>query len=106
VPRDPSDKDNDVYYGHLDPAQAALMEGVIAADTGTGSNLDVAVTNPHSTSNGKMEPFPAVLVYEFKQGINAYLKAYLPDAPVHSLNASSPSISKAARRHCASVRTC
>jgi amidase len=104
VPRDPNDKTNDVFFAQLDAGQKAIMDNAIASlkaegaviveaaiptagaiDAGTGTSLDVAVTNPHSDSNGKTEPFPAVLLYEFKPGLNAYLKTYEPDAPVHSL---------------------
>jgi amidase len=104
VPRDPSDKANDVFYGPLDEGQKAVMDGVIAmlkslgativeatiptagvVDEGTGTSMDITNTNPRSETKGKAEPVPAVLVYEFKHDLNQYLAHYMPHGKVRTL---------------------
>ncbi len=104
VPRNAADKANDLFYGPLDESQKVLMDKVISRlkaagativeaaiptaavlDAGAGSSIEIDVTNPSSEAKGKTEPYPAVLVYEFKAGLNAYLKDYMPGAPVRSL---------------------
>jgi amidase len=104
VPRDSADKTNNVYYGPLDEGQAAIMAHVIETlkslgativeaniptagqlDAGSGTSIDLPNNNPLSETKGKPEPFPAVLVYEFKHDLNSYLPQYLPGAKVKTL---------------------
>jgi amidase len=104
IPRDSADKTNNVYYGQLDNGQAAIMEQVIRTlkslgatlveaniptagqlDAGTGSSIDLPNNNPFSETKGKPEPYPAVLVYEFKHDLNRYLAQYVPGAKVKTL---------------------
>ena len=103
VPSDPSDAENDVYWRALAPDQRQIMADVVVllremgAEIveaniptagrigGAGTMIDVPVTNPFSPLKGQRSPMPAVLIYEFKHGLAAYLADYAPSYPARSL---------------------
>ena len=103
VPSDPADAANDVYWSALAPDQRRIMADVVArlremgAEIveaniptagrigGTGAMIDVPVTNRFSPLVGRTSAMPAVLIYEFKHGLAAYLAGYVPSCPVRSL---------------------
>ena len=103
VPSDPADPANDVYWTQLAADQRAIMAEVIAklrqlgAEIveaniptagrigGPGAMIEVPVTNPFSPLNGRLSAMPAVLIYEFKHGLAAYLDEYVPDGPIRTL---------------------
>jgi amidase len=92
VPSDPDDPGNDVYYGALAPSAAALMEEAIAAIEaagatilranlptagwigGPGTEMAILNRNPLSATRHQAARRPIVLVYELKQGLDAYLR--------------------------------
>ena len=103
VPSDPADAENDIYWRALAPDQRRIVDEVVARlETlgavvvkaniptagrigGPGAMIEVPVTNPFSPAKGKRMPMPAVLIYEFKHGLAAYLADYVPDGPVRTL---------------------
>ncbi|MBI1777605.1 MAG: amidase [Proteobacteria bacterium] len=94
VPRAKDDPANDVFYGKLTEEQAAIMNAAIACLNdlgatvieaviptagrvgGPGSVIDVTVTNRFSPLNGKTAPVSTVFFYEFKRGLEDYLRDY------------------------------
>lgn len=104
VPRDPNDPTNNVYYGNLNPQQTAIMNAVIdklkslgativeaniptaGQVGGPGTTTDVPVTNTYSPLYGKTSQVSTVLLYEFKKGLNDYLSALGPTAPLKTLS--------------------
>jgi amidase len=103
VPGDPRDPGNDVYYGALGPAAGAVMGSVIAALEaggatviranlptagwvgGPGTEIAILNRNPESPARHQLARRPIVLVYELKADLNAYLREWLPGAPVGTL---------------------
>jgi amidase len=102
-PRAPGDAVNDVYYGALGSEQAAILAEaveclrdlgatVIEAPLtgagrvgGPGSTIEVPVTSPFSQLKGKSTPTSTVFLYEFKNGLDAYLRDYALAGEVKSL---------------------
>jgi len=94
VPRDPDDPANDVYYGPLPEDARALMTAVVDCLRSQGAVIveaaiptagrigglatvtAIPVTNRFSPLRGGTAPFPAVMVYEMKCHLNAYLRDY------------------------------
>jgi amidase len=103
LPSDPADPANDVYWPQLAADQRRIMTEVVARLRHLGAEIieanipsagriggpdamiDVPVTNPFSPLKGKNSAMPAVLIYEFKHGLAAYLAEYVPDGPIRSL---------------------
>jgi len=104
VPRDPNDPTNNVYYGSLNSQQTAIMNAVIeqlkslgativeaniptaGQVGGPGTTTTVPVTNIYSSLYGKTTQVSTVLLYEFKKGLNDYLTALGPTAPLKTLS--------------------
>jgi len=103
VPSDPSDPGNDVYYGELRPGPAAVMRAAISALEaggatiiraniptpgwigGPGTEMAILNRNPESPRRNEPTNLPIVFVYELKHDLNAYLRDWLKDTPIHSL---------------------
>jgi amidase len=104
VPVDPDDPANDVFYGSLTPSRAKVMEAAITSLQNNGATIIRAgmptpgwigapgteVTmlnhNPHSKNFKEVDHEPIVLVYELKQGLNAYLEDWASDTSIRSLS--------------------
>ena len=103
VPSDPADPSNDVYYGRLRPATAAVMREAIAVIEaagatvvranlptagwigGPGTEMGILNRNPESRSRGALAQWPIVFIYELKHDLNAYLREWTADPAIHSL---------------------
>lgn len=103
VPTDPGDPANDVYYGTLPPRSAAVMRDVLATLEAQGATLvktnmssiswlggpgsDAAILNLNSESAGhrQAEHRPVVYLYELKHDLNAYLRDWAKDTPMHTM---------------------
>lgn len=103
VPSDPADPGNDVYYGSLSPGAAALMEQAVAVleEAGAvivranlptagwigGPGTDMAILNRNPLSASRDQPVrrPIVLIYELKQGLDAYLRDWASGTEIKSL---------------------
>jgi amidase len=108
VPGDPSDPGNDVFYGRLGLAAAALIgEAVASLEAqgativranlptagwigGPGTEMAILNTNPESPTCHQPARRPLVFVYELKHDLDRYLRDWLPDltndgAPIRTL---------------------
>jgi amidase len=103
VPSDPSDPDNDAFYGRLGPRASAVIGNAIAILEaggativranlptagwigGPGTDMAILNRNPESRSRGEPVRRPIVFVYELKHGLNAYLRDWLTGTPVGSI---------------------
>jgi amidase len=103
VPSDPADPGNNVTYGTLAPSAAALMEQAIAVleaagatilrDNlptagwigGPGTEMAILNRNPESATRDQPVRRPIVLVYELKQGLEAYLRDWATATSMKSL---------------------
>jgi len=103
VPSDPSDPGNDVYYGRLRPAAAAVMREAIAVIEaagatvvranlptagwigGPGTEMAILNSNPQSAARGQAAQYPIVFIYELKHDLNAYLGEWIDDPQIHTL---------------------
>lgn len=70
-------------FEHRNPKVMELIESAIQVMKGAGAEIIDPAEIPHRGDYGN-EAFE-VLLYEFKAGLNAYLAALGPNAPVHSL---------------------
>ncbi len=103
IPSDPTDPANDVYYGRLSAPEARLMEEAIAVleDLGAtliranlstagwiggpGTEIAILNTNPRSARRYRKERLSLVLVYELKEGLDAYLRDWAEGSETQSL---------------------
>jgi len=103
VPSDPADPANDVYYGPLPQDARALMavvldclrqQGAILVEAsiatagrigGPATVASIPVTNRFSPLHGGTAPFSAIMIYEMKRDLNAYLRDYARDTAMTSL---------------------
>ena len=103
VPSDPSDPGNDVYYGRLRPAAAAVMREAIAVIEaagatvvranlptagwigGPGTEMAILNSNPQSVARGQAARYPIVFIYELKHDLNAYLREWIDDPQIRTL---------------------
>jgi amidase len=103
VPSDPSDPANDAYYGRLPPSEARVMGEAIAAIEdlgaavlranlptrgwigGPGTEMAILNTNPLSARRYRKERLSLVLVYELKEGLDAYLRDWAEGSEMKSL---------------------
>jgi amidase len=74
----------EVYFGYS-PATDALAEDAIRTMQALGATIVDPANIPNAKEMSDSESELAVLLYEFKADLNAYLEALPPDAPVHSL---------------------
>jgi amidase len=103
VPSDPSDPGNDVYYGPLAPAAAAVMARAIdvIADLGAtivranmptagwigGPGTEMAILNRNRESRTWLTPVrrPLVFIYELKHDLDHYLQEWATETDMRSL---------------------
>jgi len=103
MPGDPSDPENDAFYGRLGlravsvmaEAAATLEAGgatVIRANmhsegwlAGPGTSMEVLNRNPESASRYQPTYRPIVLVYELKYGLNRYLREWATETRIETL---------------------
>ena len=103
VPSDPADPANDAFFGRLGPAASAVIGAAIATLEAQGANIvranlptagwiggpgtDMAILNRNrrSAAFGELVRRPIVFVYELKADLDAYLREFLPEAPVKNL---------------------
>ena len=103
VPSDPSDPDNDVYYGPLPPRAAAVMRDTIAALEaqgativranistegwigGPGTEMAILNRNPESPTKNQAVRRPIVFIYELKHDLNLYLRDWASGIDIRSL---------------------
>ena len=103
IPSDPSDPDNDAYYGRLGLRASAVIGNAIAILEaggativraniptagwigGPGTDMAILNRNPESRSRGEPVRRSIVFVYELKHDLNAYLRDWLSGAVVGSL---------------------
>jgi len=92
IPSNPADPANDVYYGPLPPAAAAVMRDAISVLEAAGATLvraniptigwiggpatEAAILNlnPESPTRYQAERRPVIYLYELKHDLNAYLR--------------------------------
>jgi amidase len=103
VPSDPADPANDLYYGRLSAAAAAVMREAIAAIEALGativraniataswigdrgSEMAIRNNNPESPGHGQMARRSIVLVYELKHDLDLYLRDWAGETEMQSL---------------------
>jgi amidase len=103
VPADAADPANDIYFGPLGPRAAAVMGDVIATLEaggaaivranmptagwigGPGTKMAILNRNPESPTCFAPALRPIVFVYELKADLNAYLRDWLIETPMHAL---------------------
>jgi amidase len=103
VPSDPADPANDLYYGRLPAAAAAVMREAIAAIEALGativraniptaswigdcgSAMAILNTNPESPGCGQKVRRSIVLVYELKHDLDLYLRDWASETEMTSL---------------------
>jgi amidase len=103
VPGDPADPANDVYFGRLGLAAAAVIGEAIACLEAQGATIvraniptagwiggpgtEMAILNRNPESPSRHQPVyrPIVFVYELKHDLNAYLRDWLAGTAMRSL---------------------
>jgi amidase len=103
VPSDPADPANDLYYGPLPAAAAAVMRRTIAAIAALGAEIvpaniataswigdhgsEISILNRNPESPGRDQPArrSIVLVYELKHDLDLYLRDWATETEMKSL---------------------
>jgi amidase len=103
VPNDPLDPLNDFYYGKLAPRWAKTMADAIKVMEdlgaviirasmptlgwigGPGTTMTVLNRNPMSRSKGALATPPIVFLYEFKRGLNLYLRDWATNTAMKTI---------------------
>jgi amidase len=104
LPSDPRDPLNDVYFGKLPAKAKAVMARafetlqdlgatLVRANIptagwigGPGTTMNVLNTNPFSPRKGQLATPPIVFLYEFKHGLNLYLRDWATGTKMKKLS--------------------
>jgi len=104
VPADPADPGNDVYYGKLGQRASAVIGSAIALleaqgaaivraniptegwIAGPGTEISILNRNPESPTRHEPVRRPIVFVYELKHDLDLYLRDWLTETAIRSLD--------------------